>query len=90
MESKNEGILRPQTYVAEIVGRFGDPTHIFWDCPKLDQYWRDIQTEIKQIKGVDLHLQTPETSKMIDDNSAVEKRNCPTMEGKVKRLMLEP
>ena len=38
-------------------GKIGDHTHIYWDCPKVDQYWRDIQFEIKLIMGVDLPLE---------------------------------
>ena len=33
-------------------GKVGDHTHIFWDCPKLYQCWRDIQVEIKLSLGV--------------------------------------
>lgn len=32
-------------------------THIFWDCPTLYQYWRDLQVDIKQIMQVDLPLE---------------------------------
>uniref|UniRef100_A0A8C5H005 Reverse transcriptase n=1 Tax=Gouania willdenowi TaxID=441366 RepID=A0A8C5H005_GOUWI len=28
----------------------GDYTHVFWDCPKLTNYWKDIQGEIENWK----------------------------------------
>lgn len=37
-------------------GSVGDFTHIFWDCPKLLDYWKNVQKEIKQILGMNVAL----------------------------------
>lgn len=34
----------------------GDFTHIFWDCPKIIDFWKCVKIEIKRILGIDLHL----------------------------------
>ncbi len=34
----------------------GDFTHIFWDCPKLTNFWNNIQKEIKQILSININL----------------------------------
>lgn len=33
-----------------------DIPHIFWDCPKLPDYWQSIQKETELILGVKLTL----------------------------------
>lgn len=38
-------------------GGVGDHTHIFWDCPRLAGYWKDIQSEIKNCLGVQIPLE---------------------------------
>lgn len=38
-------------------GLVGDHTHIFWDCPKLTKYWKDIENEIKRCLGVEIPLE---------------------------------
>lgn len=30
-------------------GKIGDHTHIFWDCPVIFEYWKDIKNEIEKI-----------------------------------------
>lgn len=35
-------------------GLVGDYTHIFWDCPKIVEFWKSVQKEISQILGVSL------------------------------------
>lgn len=35
-------------------GMVGDHTHIFWDCPKIQPYWRDIKTELEKILHMDI------------------------------------
>uniref|UniRef100_A0A3Q3VQV8 Uncharacterized protein n=1 Tax=Mola mola TaxID=94237 RepID=A0A3Q3VQV8_MOLML len=30
---------------------------LFWDCPKLQNFWKNIQKEIKQIMGINLPLE---------------------------------
>lgn len=37
-------------------GLVGDHTHIFWDCPKLTNYWKDIHYEIKKCLSIDVPL----------------------------------
>lgn len=37
----------------------GDQTHIFWDCPKLKNYWEGIQKELFVILNINLPL-TPQ------------------------------
>lgn len=37
-------------------GDVGDHTHIFWNCKKLTNYWKDIQCEIKKCLGVNIPL----------------------------------
>lgn len=37
-------------------GLVGDFTHIFWDCPKLIDFWKNVQKEIKLILGVNFTL----------------------------------
>ena len=32
----------------------GDHTHIFWDCPKIQPYWRDIKEELEKIIHIDI------------------------------------
>lgn len=34
-------------------GLVGDFTHIFWDCPKILDFWNKIQREIKHVMGID-------------------------------------
>lgn len=34
----------------------GDFTHIFWVCPKLLEFWKNVQKEIKQILGINFAL----------------------------------
>lgn len=36
----------------------GDITHIFWDCLKLLDFWKNVQKEIKQVLGVNFTLDT--------------------------------
>lgn len=38
-------------------GSLGDHTHIFWDCPKVLEYWKNIQREIKQCLFIDLPME---------------------------------
>lgn len=38
-------------------GAVGDSTHIFWDCPKIQDFWKNIQKEIKQIMGINFPLE---------------------------------
>ena len=38
-------------------GKVGDHTHIFWDCPKLSEYWKKIQREIKTCLFIDIPLE---------------------------------
>lgn len=38
-------------------GLVGDHTHVFCDCPKLTNYWKDIQDEIKKGLGVEIPLE---------------------------------
>lgn len=38
-------------------GLVGDHTHIFWDCPRISEYWQKIQKEIKKCLGIDLPLE---------------------------------
>lgn len=37
-------------------GSVGDFTHIFWDCPKLLDCWKNVQKETKQISGMNVAL----------------------------------
>lgn len=37
-------------------GLAGDFTHIFWDCPKISDFWKNIQKEIKHVLGIDFTL----------------------------------
>jgi len=37
-------------------GLVGDHTHIFWDCPKLLNYWKDIQDEIDKCLSIKIPL----------------------------------
>ena len=39
--------------------QIGDHTHIFWDCPKLGNYWGGIRKELFSILNIDLPL-TPQ------------------------------
>ena len=39
-------------------GKVGNHTHIFWDCPKLTQYWQKIQREIKTCLLIDIPLES--------------------------------
>lgn len=34
-----------------------DHTHIFWDCPKISEYWQNVQKEIKKCLCIDLPLE---------------------------------
>ena len=34
-------------------GAVGDYTHIFWNCPKIQDFWKNIQKEIKLIMGIE-------------------------------------
>ena len=38
-------------------GLVGDFTHTFFDCPKLIEFWKDVQKEIKQILGINITLE---------------------------------
>jgi len=38
-------------------GLVGDHTHIFWDCPRILEYWQNIQKEIKKCLCIDLPLE---------------------------------
>lgn len=38
-------------------GTVGDTTHIFWDCPKIQDFWKNIQKEIKLILGIEFPLE---------------------------------
>lgn len=38
-------------------GLVGDHTHIFWDCPKISEYWENVQKEIKKCLCKDLPLE---------------------------------
>lgn len=37
-------------------GKVGDFTHIFWDCPKILDFWKSIQTELRGVLGINLQL----------------------------------
>lgn len=37
-------------------GKVGDFTHIFWDCPKLLDFWKSIQWELGEVLGINLPL----------------------------------
>lgn len=41
-------------------GQTGDYIHIFWDCPRLKEYWENIKREIERIckEKINLELQT--------------------------------
>jgi len=34
----------------------GDHTHIFWDCPKLQTFWKNVKEELEKILAVDLPM----------------------------------
>ena len=38
-------------------GKVGDHTHLFWDCPKLSEYWQKVQREIKACLFIDIPLE---------------------------------
>lgn len=40
-------------------GQVGDYVHMFWDCPKITEYWKNIKTQIEGIlnENIDLDLQ---------------------------------
>lgn len=35
-------------------GKIGDTTHIFWDCPALETYWKKIKDEIERIIKIEM------------------------------------
>ena len=37
-------------------GMVGDHTHIFWDCSKLQTFWKNIKEELEKILTVDLPM----------------------------------
>lgn len=37
-------------------GLVGDFTHIFWDCPMILDFWKNIRKEIKHVLGIDFAL----------------------------------
>ena len=37
-------------------GMVGDHTHIFWDCPKLQTFWKNVKEELEKILTVDLPM----------------------------------
>ena len=37
-------------------GMVGDHTHIFWDCPVIQTYWKGIKEELEKIFGTDIPL----------------------------------
>ncbi|KAM7369499.1 hypothetical protein PAMP_000739 [Pampus punctatissimus] len=37
-------------------GMVGDHTHIFWDCPKLQTFWKNVKKELEKILAVDLPM----------------------------------
>ena len=38
-------------------GKIGDHTHIFWDCPLIRGFWKNIKTEINKIIEVEVPLE---------------------------------
>lgn len=38
-------------------GMVGDHTRIFWDCPILSEYWKNVQKEIKKCLSIDMPLE---------------------------------
>lgn len=37
-------------------GLVGDFTHTFWDCSKLQEFWKNVQKEMKKILGMNLEM----------------------------------
>lgn len=37
-------------------GKIGDHTHIFWDCPKIQEFWKCVKKEINKILEVEIPL----------------------------------
>ena len=37
-------------------GRVGDFPHIFWDCPNIQGFWKDVQKQIKRVLGITFTL----------------------------------
>lgn len=37
-------------------GLVGDFTHLFLDCPKLQEFWKNVQEEIKKILGINFEM----------------------------------
>ena len=38
-------------------GMVGDHTHVFWDCPKIRTFWKNIKEELEKILDKDLPLE---------------------------------